>query len=106
MWPAFSFLEDLVFAEPKEKSTLRVTLASAEFLFLAYASACKWRLLNSRETYVESKMPTAPSSTKTLQTRSSRCWKNNAAYVKRAQVCGWEPGRQKLFLARSRKKSM
>ena len=37
--------------------------------FLVSAWACKWRRLNSPETSVESKTPTAPSSTRTIQTR-------------------------------------
>src|SRR5215471_18778357 len=103
MWPAFSFLVDLAFAEPKGKSTPRVTLANTESLFLVSASVCRWPPLNSPETSVESKTPTALSSTKTLQTRSFHCWKNSVAYVTKAQVCGWEPGRQKLFPGHSRK---
>src|SRR5882724_4379707 len=102
---AFSFPVDLAFEEQKEKSTPRVTLASTESRFLVSVWACKWPRLNSLETYVESKMPTAPSSTRTIPTRSSRCWKSSAAYVTKAQVCGWEPGRQKLFREHSRKKS-
>src|SRR6266581_4302852 len=102
MSPAFSFPVDLAFEEQKEKSTLHVTLASTESLILVSAWACKWPRLNSPETYAESKTPTAPSSTRTIRTRSSRCWKSSAAYVTKAQVCGWEPGRQKLFRAHSR----
>jgi hypothetical protein len=82
--------EDLAFAALKEKSTPRVTLASTAFLFLVSASACKLPRLNSPETYVESKAPTAPSSTRTLRILSYRCWKNSAAYVTRVRVCGWD----------------
>src|SRR4029079_6864622 len=105
MWLVSSFLVDLACAERKEKSTLRVTLASIEFLFLVSAWACKWPRLNSPETYVESKALIAPSSTRTLRILSSRCWKNSVAYVTKAQVCGWGHGRQKLFRGRALKKS-
>src|SRR5215211_6468346 len=105
MWPAFLFPVDLAFAERKEKSTPHATLASTESLFLVSALACKWQQLNSPETCAESKTPIAPSLIRTLQIRLFHYSKSSAAYVTKAQVCGWEPGPQKLFRARSPKRS-
>ena len=57
-------------------------------------------------TPLESKVPTAPSSTRKGRNRSSRCWKNSEACKTKVPACASAPGRPKSSRARSRQRSM